>query len=161
MRRALAETYSVTLVESPDVPEKPDLAAAALEQKIRYLTDELSHAVRELLALRSCIAEPVSKNRSVRPYEPSELAYRILVGFCVSNASELPERTILEMLAEDEVAVKSALVEMCDHGLMAVSKADSTERIYAVTWRGQRQVLAHRSRADCPSCETKDATTCD
>ena len=110
MRRALAETFSVTLVESPDVLEKPDLAASALEQKIQYLTDELNGAVQELLALRRGIAEPGSKDRTGRSYKPPELAYRILVGFCVRNASELPERAILEMLSDDDVAVKSALV---------------------------------------------------
>src|SRR5262249_53597101 len=118
MHRARRGNLNVTVVESPDAAQESELAAMALEQKIQHLADELTCAQQKLRTLRGSIAEPESRNVRAMPYKPSALAYRILVGFCVRNTSELSESAILEMFSDDQVAVLAALAEICDHGLM-------------------------------------------
>jgi hypothetical protein len=160
LRRTGAGSIKVTVVESPDTAQRADLAAAALEQKIQHLADELGRVQRELRAMRAGVHEPEIGDSSTAFPTQSNLAYKILVGFCVRNASELSESKILEMISGDRMTVEAVLSEMCDQGLMAVTGTDNPERTYAVTSLGQRQVFAFRTLGVGQSgCAASDASS--
>jgi hypothetical protein len=142
-RRVNCRVRGIELVESPHSLCIEDLDNAALAEMCQFLGDTISRLQDCNAQLRAANSELKRKSATAAVYRPTQLACDILLRYCSLDTTELSETRVLAMCAEDDCAVRSALIELCEHGLLVMAATvPHADKLYAVTTAAQTRCFA-------------------